>query len=75
MDLIIAITLGLLCLLMWLVLDSMKQLEAEISFRLHRIEHNQQQIKVRQTWSKRREKQDLKTESTNGGKVKYKIQK
>lgn len=59
---IVAIALLALCGLMYLVLDTMRYLEVTIFETLHRMEHNQQQIKVRQTWSRKRERKDLQQE-------------
>jgi len=82
MQAIIAITLGILAVLMYIVLDSMRRLEDEfIQTYLdhHKMSHDLQRIyketnkdaasiKRRQTWSKKREKKDLKTENTGGHK-------
>ena len=77
MQAIIAITLGILAVLMYIVLDSMRRLEDEfIQTYLdhHKMSHDLQRIyketnkdaasiKRRQTWSKKRELKDIKTES------------
>lgn len=60
--LLVAFALLALCALMYLVLDTMRFMEATIHVTLHRMEHDLQQIKVRQTWSRKRERKDLRQE-------------